>query len=370
MPLTLKFRPDRKSYYIRGTVRGVHIRESCETDDYETAEAYRAKREWEVLQGTVFGTKPESTFLEGVAIYLENGGERRFLQPLIDHFGSTLISKINQAAIDAAAIKIYPGLAPATLSRQLYTPVAAVINRAALAGICSPIRITRPKAPKGRVRWITHDEARRLIESAAPNLRPLIAFLLFTGARIGEALWIDWRCIDLQRGQVQFLDTKNGTDRGVPLHPEAIAELAALPHREGCVFRKEGRAIRGHNSGEIIGYEIGEPYAPLNEDDDRDVSAGSRIKKGFKGACTRAKILDFSPHDCRHTWATWHYQENRDLNMLMHLGGWSTLQMVLRYAHVNVAHAAPSITAMPSIRGTSIPGPVVPLNETEERKAK
>jgi integrase len=104
----------------------------------------------------------------------------------------------------------------------------------------------------------------------------------------------------------------------------------------------------GSNSREKIQL-LGEPYRPLDPDDDRDVSAGDRIKKGFKAACTRAKITDFHPHDCRHTWATWHYQENRDLNMLMHLGGWSSLSMVLRYAHVNVAHAAPSINNMPSI---------------------
>jgi hypothetical protein len=35
--------------------------------------------------------------------------------------------------------------------------------------------------------------------------------------------------------------------------------------------------------------------------------------------------------------------------LLMHLGGWSSLSMVLRYAHVNVAHAAPSIATMPTI---------------------
>ena len=67
------------------------------------------------------------------------------------------------------------------------------------------------------------------------------------------------------------------------------------------------------------------------------------------------KIPDFHPHDWRHTWATWHCQENRDLNMLMHLGGWSSLSMVLRYAHVNVAHTAPSIRAMPSIGPAKAP---------------
>lgn len=369
MPLEIYQRPDSPNWYLRGTLRGVRVRESCGTDVKSAAEEIKAKREWEILQSSIHGIKTGGTFLAGVAAYLENGGEARFLQPLIDHFGSTPLAKIDQAAIDRAAKAIYPKLAPATLDRQIYTPMSAVISKAAEHGLCSPIKITRPKTPKGRVRWITHAEAFNLIEACAPHLKPLVAFLFYTGARIGEALWLDWRNVDLQRGQVQFLDTKNGRDRGVPLHPDIIAILANLPHREGCVFRKKGRRVLvpGSNSGEYVEL-LGEPYAPLDENDPRDVSAGSRIKKGFKAAVTRAKITDFHPHDCRHTWATWHYQENRDLNMLMHLGGWSSLQMVLRYAHVNVAHAAPSINNMPSIAPAATPSPAKVASKPRARR--
>jgi integrase len=355
MPLKLFQRKGSANWYLRGTLRGVRVYESCGTDEKTVAEEIKAKREWEILQSSVYGVAASITFNGAVAIYLESDhSEARFLQPLIDHFGSTPIAKIDQAAVDAAAKAIYPGLAPATINRQIYTPITAVINKAAEKGKCAPIKFKRPKLPKGRVRWITHAEAHCLIESCAPHLKPLVAFLLYTGARCGEALWLDWRHVDLQRGQVQFLDTKNGSDRGVPLHPSLVAILANLPHREGCVFRKQGLLVRGHNSGELVHY-LGEPYAALDPDNPLDVSAGSRIKKGFKAACTRAGISNFHPHDCRHTWATWHYQENRDLNMLMHLGGWSSLSMVLRYAHVNVSHAAPSIQNMPTIGAASAP---------------
>jgi hypothetical protein len=37
----------------------------------------------------------------------------------------------------------------------------------------------------------------------------------------------------------------------------------------------------------------------------------------------------------------------RDLPALMKLGGWKSEKMVLRYAHVNVAHLAQSIAALP-----------------------
>jgi integrase len=77
----------------------------------------------------------------------------------------------------------------------------------------------------------------------------------------------------------------------------------------------------------------------------RRVGSGGPIKTAFKAACRRAGITDFHPHDCRHTWATWHYAANRNLPALMELGGWRSEKMVLRYAHVE--HLAESIAALP-----------------------
>jgi integrase len=103
-----------------------------------------------------------------------------------------------------------------------------------------------------------------------------------------------------------------------------VLELSKLPHRTGAVFRRPD----------------GQPYR-------RKLEGGGQIKTAFKGACRRAGIDDFSPHDCRHTWATWHYAANRDLPALMTLGGWKSEKMVLRYTHVNVGHLAQSIAALP-----------------------
>jgi integrase len=156
------------------------------------------------------------------------------------------------------------------------------------------------------------------------SLRPLVTFLLYTGARAGEALGLDWRNVDLARRHVTFIDTKNGESRGVPLHPRVLAALGNLSHRDGEVFRRPD----------------GFPY-------ERGGSAGSNIKTAFRAACRRAGIADFSPHDCRHTWATWHYAANRDLGALQKLGGWKSVAMVMRYAHVNVGELQHTIDRLP-----------------------
>jgi integrase len=290
MSLKLKRRPGRPCWYIHGTVRGITVRESTGVADQKTAETIRARREWEIIQRSVFGAEATATFVRAAVSYLEAGGEPTYLKPIIAKIGSMPLAKVDQALIEKVARDLYPDASPATRNRQAFTPIAAVLNHAAKRGMCARRIIERPAQPQGRVRWITFEEGERLIEACAPHLRPLVVFLLATGARLSEALYLDWREVNLTKGHVMFLDTKNGEPRGVPLHARAVAELSKLRHQQGRVFRTPtGRAYAEKESG------------------------GGQIKTAFKGACRRAGIADFSPHDCRHTWATWHYAANRDL---------------------------------------------------------
>jgi integrase len=322
MPLKLKRRPGRPHWYIHGTVRGIALRESTGVADRKAAEAIRARREWEIIQRSVFGREATATFLGAAVSYLEAGGEKLYLKPIIARIGAQPLAKIDQTLIEQTARALYPEASPSTLNRQAFTPIAAVLNHAAKRGLCARRIIERPPQPKGRVRWITFEEAERLLDACAEHLRPLVMFLLGTGARLSEALYLDWRELDLAEAHVTFLETKNGEARGVPLHARLVHALRALRHRHGSVFRTNTcRAYAEKESG------------------------GGQIKTAFKGACRRAGIADFSPHDCRHTWATWHYAANRDLIALMKLGGWKSERMVLRYAHVNVSQLAPSINA-------------------------
>jgi len=40
----------------------------------------------------------------------------------------------------------------------------------------------------------------------------------------------------------------------------------------------------------------------------------------------------------RQTWATWHVQNGTPLHVLKELGGWASLDMVLKYAHFSCKH--------------------------------
>jgi integrase len=167
-------------------------------------------------------------------------------------------------------------------------------------------------------------EAQRLVSASAPHLRPLLIFLFGTGARLGEALALDWRDVDLQGARALFqpYNIKSGRRRIARLPPTAIAALGSLQHREGRVFRWHTKPTADGKVKRTIAYT-------------KPKSGGGQIKTAW-GAAVRRAGLDpaLTPHDARHSWATWHYALHRDLLALKVEGAWSTIALVERYAHL------------------------------------
>lgn len=321
-----KFRRGR-IWYVRGSVRGQVVFESAGTADEQRAEAYRVKREGEIWDGRVLGKRASVKFADALIAY-KTGREigrqdTANLLRLLDWFGRWRLANINQDALDAFVAKHFPKAKPSTISRHAIAPLCAVLTVAAKRGWCERPRFERPKLPPGRVRWITHDEADRLLHHAAPHLKPLLMFLLNTGARMGEAIALDWRNVDLKRRHVAFLDTKNGTSRGVPLNDSAFVALANLKHREGRVFLTH----------------TGEPYTITEW-------RSGNIMRGLKTACDRAGIVNFHPHDCRHTFASWAVMAGVPLRTVAELLGHKTIAMTMRYSHLAAGHMQEAVNAI------------------------
>ena len=185
----------------------------------------------------------------------------------------------------------------------------------------------------------------------APHLRPLLVFLLGTGARVGEALALPWADVDLAAGVCTFRNTpdrrtKSGRDRTAHLPPAAIVALANLPHRDGPVFRTQA----------------GQPYK----------GESGQFKTAWRGAWRRSGLEgEHSPHSLRHTWATWQMAAKPNALALMHAGGWSALSLVERYAHLMNQDQVPQIARVWGVaHPDAFPAVVRTRPPTEQQEAK
>jgi integrase len=300
------------NFYMRGTVSGVSIYESTCTGVRAHAEAIRRRREFEIGERRALGRDATLTFAEAALGYMESGGEARYLAKILAHFGpDRLTSQIDVAAVNRAARAIYPTAADSTINRQLITPIRAILRHAS-GGIRSR------KVDDARVRWLTVAEAAALVAAAVPRIRPLLLFMLGTGARPGEALALQRRDLHLATAQA-FLardtgrQSKGGAPRMVALPPPALDALRAAALTDfGAVFRTpKGRpyVIRDHGGGQI-----------------QSAFATARDAAGLGP--------EVIPYTLRHTWATWHSAALGDFAALMDQGGWSRPDMAKRYRKI------------------------------------
>ncbi|RVT91685.1 site-specific integrase [Rhodovarius crocodyli] len=322
MPLKVVARAGTATLYVRGTVRGQSVFESTGTSDPEKAEAYRSKREAELWDRSVYGAKAVVGFAHAVASYLEERerrpADKALISKLLDHYGTIQLGKITQETLPAAyraCLKKGTEAAPATKLRNVLVPLRAILEHAAIMGWCARPAFKAPEVPKQVTPYLRPAEATALVQAAAPHLRPLLVFLIGTGVRLSEALELDWSKVDLRGGRATVWQ-KQQDERDVELPPAVLAALSALPLRKGPVFRPPARAGR-----KIDSYR------------DNDREGGGQIKSGWAGARKRAGLSpEITPHDCRHTWATWHYCIHKDLQRLRDEGGWGSVKMVERYA--------------------------------------
>jgi len=76
--------------------------------------------------------------------------------------------------------------------------------------------------------------------------------------------------------------------------------------------------------------------------------------KWWRKALERAGIENFTWHGLRHTWASWHVQNGTPLNVLQELGGWSSYEMVQRYAHLAPDHLSDYANKLEGIVAKSV----------------
>jgi integrase len=288
---------------------GRRIREVVETRDRREAQEYHDRIKAELWKAQRLGHKPRVPFATAAARWLREAQKASIRNDMLHikfwrgHF--TYLDEITREKADLAVAHLGNGNA----NRYLAT-LRSILKKA--EGEWNMIE----KAPglrfrqeaRRRVRFLTQSEADTLCSSLPAQHRPLIRLLLSTGLRLGSALKLAWTQVDLTR-RVAWIhgdQSKSGKPIPVPLNDDAVAALLEAQGRHPVKVFNQTR--------------------PTN-----------RI---WKKALVKAGIEDFRFHDCRHTWASWHVQAGTPLYALQELGGWQSVEMVRRYAHLAPEHLA------------------------------
>lgn len=297
---------------IRGAYLGVRVDRSTKSPERATAAKILKVWKGDIERGAI--SRPgEPTWVDAVTAYIAATSNDDFLKPITEYLGATPLKLIDQAAIDAAAIALYPAGTAPTRNRNLYTPISAVLKHAGLDW-----KIRRPKGWRGtqRTEWMEPEPAFRLLRAACEvdlEFGIFLFLLLYTGPRLSEACRLPCDKFNLPQAFAYIGTTKTGAPRAVHLPPVLLAALASHPrgldrrNRDGT----SAKAFRFVKCGRI--YQL--------------------LAKAKEKAGPDLGFVTF--HIFCHTWATWMRQYGGlDLHGLVGTDRWKDPASAARYAHV------------------------------------
>lgn len=301
---------------------GERIRRSAETGDKTAAQEYHDRLKAEAWRHDKLDESPRRTWNEAVVRWCAEQShkataeeDKSKLRWLDRYLSNKLLDSINRGMIEhVTRAKQADGCSNATVNRMLAL-VRAILRKSAREWqwLDRAPAVRMLKEPTRRIRYLTHEEADRLLAELPEHLRDMAAFSLESGLRAANVTGLRWSAVDLSRklAWVHPDEAKARKAIPVPLNGEAMAVLQKQigKHRD-CVFTFKGQPVE-------------------------QLSTAAWYK-----ALKRAGIENFRWHDLRHTWASWHVQGGTPLHVLQELGGWASYAMVQRYAHLAADHLA------------------------------
>jgi len=234
--------------------------------------------------------------------------------------GSVLLHDLRPAHIAAYRDTRLAQVKPGTVRRELTILRSAIEVAKREWGLSlreNPAdQVRRPIVFDTRERRLRSGEWERLLLGVKSvrngQLEPLIRLAVETALRRGELLKLSWEHIDLVACMAHIPDTKTGRPRTIPLTPEAIRILSALPNWGGFVF---------------------------------SVSA-TAIQQAWRRLCDRVGVGDLRFHDLRHEALSRFSELGLNTPELVTISGHKDVRMLLRYTHVHPGNLARKLASL------------------------
>lgn len=295
-------------WWIRLRHRGKRIRCSAGTSDRKQAQRKNDELAAQLWQERHTG----KTFFAALALWLDEKPRSRNDGNAVKQIRNTYPDRQLSAVTKESILDAFGEKSPATYNRLLAV-IRSALNLAVARGWLDTIPKLKKREVTGkRTRYLNADEWERLKAALPDHLREMAEFAVATGLRWSNVAYLEWSQVDTRRriAWIHADQAKAGKDISVPLSDAAMTVLASR---------------RGIDEVFVFTYR-GSPIASP--------------KTGWLKATEKAALDGLRWHDLRHTWASWHVMNGTPLAVLQELGGWSTAEMVKRYAHL-----APGYTA-------------------------
>jgi integrase len=221
-------------------------------------------------------------------------------------FGGVPIDKVEPLHVERFKTRRLEAVSPGTVKRDLAVLHglfrAAVRYKVRKDNPCTDVRVAKYQEAERRA--LTLDEERRLLDAAAPYLRPFIVVAINTGLRLSELTGLQWSDVDFTANRVTLRATKSRKVQTVPLNRharEALLEVRGVG-RVGPVFTFEGQRL-------------------------------ANPKKGLAAAARRAGIGKVTCHVFRHTCATRLLEAGVDIRNVQAWLRHASITTTARYLH-------------------------------------
>lgn len=181
-------------------------------------------------------------------------------------------------------------------------------------------RMKPPEVPTKRVETVAAEHLQQLFAwlrgKGFTQLRDtaIIALYVDSGARLSEVAGLNVADVDVKQ------DCAYATGKGNK------PRVLSFGNSTGLAIERYMRVRAKHALGARPELWLAEKVGPMT-----GVLTVSGIHKMIKRRCEQAGIPELHAHQFRHTMATAYLDGGGELNDLMRLGGWESLQMVKRY---------------------------------------
>lgn len=202
------------SLYKRGEIWWVHItspkgrriRRSAGTHDRKAAQEYHDRLKAELWRVEQLGERPRYTWDEAAVKWLKetphkatHDKDKDILRWLDPYLGGTFLSDITRELVFQIGERKVTEASPSTTNRYLAL-VRAILRKARdeWEWLDRIPKVHLYPVRNKRIRWITRDEAEKLLSLLPPHQAAMARFALATGLRQRNVCRLEWSQVDLK----------------------------------------------------------------------------------------------------------------------------------------------------------------------------